>query len=92
MNGSLSDNYLGSTVTGFSNGSIVVDYIAKFTEENGTITNSSAVDSAFKATYMESVESGRLNVTVDVAASGVTGITSVLKAKHTFGFWSRIIV
>lgn len=73
MESSLADRYLGSTITGFLSGSIIVDYIAHIDDESAETTNSTVVESAFEDSYMHSANTGRLNVTVDVAASTVTG-------------------
>jgi hypothetical protein len=70
----IAERYLGSTVLGFKNGSIVVDYVAHLNNSrNETINDPAVVESAFEQAYMTSTTTGSLNITVDVAASTVTG-------------------
>ena len=73
----MSNQYLGCTIFGFSSGSIIVDYIAHIDDVEPT--NSTVVESAFTESYMQSANDGRLNVTADVAASGVTGNEAMCK-------------
>ncbi|XP_054751327.2 uncharacterized protein LOC129257098 [Lytechinus pictus] len=74
---SLSDSYLGATVNGFSNGSIVVDYTVKFREEERTeptnttanttrpTIDSSSVVAAFTESLKMAMEMGTVNVSID---------------------------
>ncbi|XP_022081937.1 uncharacterized protein LOC110974526 [Acanthaster planci] len=71
----IAERYLGSTVLGFKNGSIVVDYIAHLNNTQDESTDDPTVlESAFEEAYMKSTKSGSLNITVDVAASTVTDL------------------
>ncbi|XP_033624710.1 63 kDa sperm flagellar membrane protein-like [Asterias rubens] len=76
MGSRMSNQYLGCTIFGFSSGSIIVDYIAHIDDVEPT--NSTVVESAFTESYMQSANDGRLNVTADVAASGVTDFDECL--------------
>ena len=85
LQSSLADLYLGSTVIGFGNGSIIVDYITRFKEEQQQSTNmttnsttpivvdTSVVTSAFEEGLVMSVESGAINVTIDETSIVVLG-------------------
>lgn len=83
---SLADSYLGATVNGFSNGSIVVDYTVKFRDEETTIptntTNnttmpttidSTTVVAAFTESLKMAMEMGIVNVSIDESSVMVSG-------------------
>ena len=82
---SLADSYLGATVNGFSNGSIVVDYTVKFRDEETTIptnttTNttmpsidSTTVVAAFTESLKIAMETGTVNVSIDESSVMVSG-------------------
>ena len=82
---SLADSYLGATVNGFSNGSIVVDYTVRFRAEESTTTNtttnatvsppidSSTVVTAFTESLRMAMEMGSVDVSIDETSVMVTG-------------------
>ncbi|XP_038078003.1 uncharacterized protein LOC119745597 isoform X2 [Patiria miniata] len=71
----VAERYLGSTVLGFKNGSIVVDYVAHLNNtQNQPADDPTAIESAFEDAYMQSINTGSINITVDVAASTVTDL------------------
>jgi hypothetical protein len=77
----IAERYLGSTVLGFKNGSIVVDYVAHLNNSrNETINDPAVVESAFEQAYMTSTTTGSLNITVDVAASTVTDLDECISS------------
>ena len=94
----LADLYLGSTVIGFGNGSIIVDYITRFKEEqqqgmnmtlNATtpVVDTSAVTSAFEEGLVMSMELGAINVTIDETSILVSG-----KCVNIHLFWVAYMI
>ena len=82
---SVAQRYLGSTVTGFQNGSIVVDYVVRLNDTRTGPSDPAVLDFAFKDSYGKGVQSGELNITVDITASRVAGmwkITSTAVSKE----------
>ena len=79
----VADRYLGSTVIGFKNGSIVADYIVHLADTNTESTDATAMESAFEDALMRSMNAGSVNMTVDVAASTVIGKWEVCFSYHT---------
>ena len=84
MQSALADVYLGVTVNGFSNGSIVVDYTVKFKDEeqssnstSNTTTspfiNSTTILTAFEEGLTMSVRMGVINFTIDETSVRIMG-------------------
>ncbi|XP_071492238.1 uncharacterized protein [Diadema antillarum] len=77
---SLASRYLGTTVNGFSNGSIITDYTVNFKEDSASNDSSSSpitaasVTTAFTESLVMSAELGIINVTIDESSVTVEGI------------------
>ena len=72
---SLSSIYLGSSVRGFSSGSIIVDYVLHLadntTEE--VVVNATNIEEVFVASYMEAAANGVVDIAVDTQSIIVVG-------------------
>ena len=91
MQSALADVYLGVTVNGFSNGSIVVDYTVKFEDEeqssnstSNTTTspfiNSTTILTAFEEGLTMSVRMGVINFTIDETSVRIMGKRELYQA------------
>ena len=72
---SLGAIYQGTTIKGFSSGSIVVDYVLHLADNNTeeTAVNTTTLGEVFVESYMEAAASGMVDIDVDTQSIVIIG-------------------